>query len=477
MIPEDFRKILRSILQNNSFELGTTYNSCVKNSGINRSLSLIISIILPLTCLAQYEKETSLDSHDSSVVIEKVYLQTDRDYYAQGEDIWFKAYLVEDPDLYLSYNSMNLHVELISSEFEIIDSRIIRIDGGLGKGDFRLSDSLKPGTYIIRAYTNYMRNFSDMQSFEKTLMIFSSSDKGTERSDSVIRHSITYNVNFFPEGGSMVNNVTCNISFKATDEAGKGCHVSGDVYASSGEHVASFQTTHKGMGRFYMRPTDGLSYYALIKTLDGKTIIKDLPQSFANGFTLNVSDYQENGPLIIIRTNPATLASLTDQVHFIKVSSHKRVVSTLGFSINNSLSTSFRLPLDDLPEGIVQLTLINSDGLPLCERMIFHSKENLKLNVSTDKPIYKKREKVSVKLSLISDSLINDNTFLSMSAVETTFLNNNSWSNPTISSWFLLKSDIRGTVEDPAYYFDPDNPDRIKNLDLLLCIQGWRDFK
>ena len=48
--------------QNNSFELGTTYNSCVKNSGMNRSLSLIISIILPLTCLAQYEKETSLDS-------------------------------------------------------------------------------------------------------------------------------------------------------------------------------------------------------------------------------------------------------------------------------------------------------------------------------------------------------------------------------------------------------------------------------
>jgi hypothetical protein len=96
--------------------------------------------------------------------------------------------------------------------------------------------------------------------------------------------------------------------------------------------------------------------------------------------------------------------------------------------------------------------------------------------VTTDKPVYKKREKVSVELSLKSDSVINNNTFLSMSAVETSFLNSRSF-NPTISSWFLLESDIRGPVEDPAYYFDPDNADRIKNLDLLLCTQGWRDFK
>ena len=229
------------------------------------------------------------------------------------------------------------------------------------------------------------------------------------------------------------------------------------------------------MGRFGLRPADGLSYYALIKTPDGKTIRKDLPQVFSSGFILNVSDYQNNKPLITIRTNPSTLESLTDQVHFINVSSRKRVFSTLGFNINNSLTTSFTL-FDDLPEGIIQLTMINSDGLPLCERLIFNSKKNLRLEMSTDKPVYRTREKVSVNLSLKSDSVINDRTFLSMSAAETSFLTNNR-TNPTISSWFLLESDIRGTVEDPAYYFDPDNPDRISNLDLLLCTQGWRDFK
>jgi hypothetical protein len=32
-------------------------------------------------------------------------------------------------------------------------------------------------------------------------------------------------------------------------------------------------------------------------------------------------------------------------------------------------------------------------------------------------------------------------------------------------------------VEEPSYYFDPSNPDRLEDLDLLLLTQGWRDFK
>ncbi|MBI5010927.1 MAG: TonB-dependent receptor plug domain-containing protein, partial [Bacteroidia bacterium] len=321
-----------------------------------------------------------------------------------------------------------------------------------------------------------MRNLTDIQIFEKILMIFRSSAVENRITDSVKPCNPSFDVKFFPEGGSLVSSITCSVAFKATDETGKGCNVSGDVFASTGRHIASFQTAHKGMGRFYFRPVDGLSYYAVIKTPDGKTIRKDLPQSSSKGFTLNVSDYLENGPLITIRTNQATLETLADQVHFITVTAHKRVVSTLGFSIN-SISTSFRLPLDDLSDGIVQLTLINSDELPLCERLIFHNRNKVKIEVRTDKSVYNKRSVVNVGLTLKGDSIEQDNAFLSMSAAEAGFLNSDNKLNSNISSWFLLESDIRGIIEDPAQYFDPGNPDRTRNLDLLLCTHGWRDFK
>ncbi|HEX7493416.1 MAG TPA: MG2 domain-containing protein, partial [Bacteroidales bacterium] len=91
--------------------------------------------------------------------LEKVYLHIDRETYYPGDDIWFKAYLVDASDRSLSNISKNLHVEIISPSSQIFDSRIVKIDEGLGKGDFVVPENLISGKYSIRAYTNYMRNF------------------------------------------------------------------------------------------------------------------------------------------------------------------------------------------------------------------------------------------------------------------------------------------------------------------------------
>ncbi len=81
-----------------------------------------------------------------------------------------------------------------------------------------------------------------------------------------------------------------------------------------------------------------------------------------------------------------------------------------------------------------------------------------------------------IKISLSGDSIIEREGNFSLAAVNETFTNNTSQYPRNISSWFLLESDIRGSVEEPSYYFDPSNPDRLKNMDLLLLTQGWRDF-
>ncbi|TAL67642.1 MAG: hypothetical protein EPN88_07425, partial [Bacteroidetes bacterium] len=60
--------------------------------------------------------------------------------------------------------------------------------------------------------------------------------------------------------------------------------------------------------------------------------------------------------------------------------------------------------------------------------------------------------------------------------VDNNLIDNSSQFPRTISSWFLLESDVLGLVEDPSYYFDPSNPDRFRDMDLLLRTQGWRDF-
>lgn len=142
---------------------------------------IIFKLLLLFTILGNSIADNSISDQeqnalaDSVQIIEKVYLHTDRNYYYPGDDIWFKAYLIDAYDRSLSPHSLNLHVELISPSSEIISERIIRLDGGLGNGDFQLPTDIISGKYRLRAYTNYMRNFNDQLFFNKEINIISSS--------------------------------------------------------------------------------------------------------------------------------------------------------------------------------------------------------------------------------------------------------------------------------------------------------------
>ena len=416
-------------------------------------------------------------SNDSLNIVEKVYLHIDRDSYYPGDDIWFKAYLIDASDRLLSSHSSNLHVELISPTLKIIDNRIIRLDKGLGNGDFHLAEKLQSGRYRLRAYTNYMQNFGDQLFFNKDITVINSSDAIKEFSDSANYNRNKPELSFFPEGGSLVDNVTSLVAFKAVDDHGYGYYVSGEIYSSSGEMITAFKSTHKGMGTFSLTPVTGLRYYAVIKNRTGDLTRYDIAKSFSTGVVLSVSKNRAGKILLIFNTNPETLPLIMDRDLSLGVSAHNIAFKTYSFRMK-SLNSFFNLPADDLPDGIVMLTLSGADNIPLCERMVYiQNNEEVKVKVETKKSEYSKRDSVSVKISLMVNSTIPQDAFLSLSATDNFFTDNSSGFPSTISSWFLLESDVRGPVEEPSYYFDPSNPDRLKDLDLLLLTQGWRDFE
>ncbi|MDR0605284.1 MAG: hypothetical protein LBG80_13360, partial [Bacteroidales bacterium] len=76
-------------------------------------------------------------------VFEKVYLHLDRHYYLSGDDIWFKAYLVDAQTNELSpKSSRTLYVELISPESKILMRRVLFVDtDGCAIGDFRIKNT------------------------------------------------------------------------------------------------------------------------------------------------------------------------------------------------------------------------------------------------------------------------------------------------------------------------------------------------
>lgn len=417
----------------------------------------------------------SPETTGQSKPIEKVYLHTDRDYYNQGDSLWFQAYLVDGWDHNPTDNSGNLHVELISPGAEVVGYKVIKLDNGLGNGDFIIPVNLNSGIYILRAYTNYMRNYADPQFFHKEISIISSEDKASSLFESSPDDGLEFDIGFYPESGSLICNVGSKVAFKALKSSGEGCDVHGEIFSEAGNLICTFKSTHLGMGTFCLTPLPGRTYYATVINSMGDTIIRKLPEAFEKGFTLSTRINNLNQDIISIRTNKETLKNYTDRKLLVTVSSHGKVLHSQPFKVRSE-SDSLKLPLHSLPDGIVSITLYYPFDKPLCERLIFIENGDIpEMNLITDKSIYKQRDSVKIGLSVQSDA--DEEVYLSLSVTDSIFRHSPSQFTTNISSWFLLESDIRGQVENPSYYFDYSNPDRLFDLDLLLLTQGWRDFE
>ncbi|MES2417928.1 MAG: TonB-dependent receptor plug domain-containing protein [Bacteroidota bacterium] len=102
---------------------------------------------------------------------EKVHLHLDKPYYAIGDDIWFKAYVIDSRTSEPTNISKVLYVELINEQDSLKTQLKLPMQSGITWGDFKLPDSLSEGNYRIRAYTQWMRNAGPQFFFDKTIKI------------------------------------------------------------------------------------------------------------------------------------------------------------------------------------------------------------------------------------------------------------------------------------------------------------------
>lgn len=91
---------------------------------------------------------------------EKLFIQFDKPYYAAGDTLWFKSWQVRSSDHHASA-SIKLYVDILNDSSRVIHSMVVPVQNGLAQGDITLSPDLESGTYTMRAYTNWMRNFGE----------------------------------------------------------------------------------------------------------------------------------------------------------------------------------------------------------------------------------------------------------------------------------------------------------------------------
>lgn len=279
-----------------------------------------------------------------------------------------------------------------------------------------------------------------------------------------------FDVKFFPEGGALLSIPHQNVAFKAQGADGFSKEVEGFLFNSKGDTLTNFRSEHNGMGIFTMNPVDNETYYVTVRTNDSITKRFDLPAIEPKGISIAMSHYKQEIRYEIQKTEATEwpqklflLAHTRGKLAILQPINPKR---TFG-KMNDRLFT----------EGITHFMLIDEQGNALSERLIFvpDHKPN-QWQITADQPTYGKREKVSLQIAA-KDNEGNpvEGTF-SVSITDRKSIQPDSLADNILSN-LLLTSDLKGYVEDPAYYFLNQDARTLRSIDYLMMTHGWRRHK
>ena len=503
-----------------------------------------------------------MEAYNKKNVQEKVYLHLDKPYYAIGDDIWFKAYVVNTLDGSPSNISNIMYVDLINEADSIKKQLLLHLSGGITWGDFKLTDSLSEGNYRIRAYTQYMRNAGPEFIFDKTIKIGNAwankvftnasytytTENNAQKVSTVLKftdkkgepyvnHEVNYvvelnlrnvakgklttntegevnfgfvnptanigesgkitavlslpnkqkvkkvipvtatsnniSVQFFPEGGNLVNSLPIKIGVKALNSRGLGKDVSGTIVDQNGNEVTKFSSSYLGMGNFILNPQPEKNYTAIIKHEDGSEQKVSLPKPQPVGYVLSANNVDNDK----VQVKVLLSQELVGEGELKLVAQHNGSVYAMAKIKTDKQIATLNIPKKDIPSGILQLTLFNNANNPVAERLVFvrNAEQTINLQLNSAKQAYKPREKVNIDFDAKVAGKATMGSF-SVSVTNNSVVKPDPENESNILSTLLLTSDLPGYIEKPNHYFLNDDQTTQEQLDNLLLTQGWRRF-
>jgi len=411
------------------------------------------------------------DVYRKQVLQEKLFVHTDKSVYLTGEILWFKIYEV-DAFFHMPFAiSAVAYVELLDKNDKPLLQAKLALNKGDGNGSFDLPVMLNSGNYKLRAYTNWMKNFSPDYFFEKTVMIINT-QKITDSDQPP--QTLQRHIDFFPEGGNLVNSLRSKVAFRVTDQYGKGMDCEGILMDNNGDSITSFRSLKFGIGNFSFTPVDRHTYKAVIRFAGGIQIEKELPQAYDKGFVMRL-ERKDSGHLEITVRQAKDSPANSSQLIYLFAHTRESIKWAGTKTVRNGKAV-FLVDISKLGDGISQLTIFDDNRKPVCERLYFICpKKGLQLVVKKSDSIYDCRKKI--KLNIFSEDRSGNPRQADLSLAVYRLDSLQSPDGVNIDNYLWLTSDLTGRIESPDYYFNNTEPETIEASDNLMLTHGWRRFR
>ena len=442
---------------------------------------------------------TRLERFGQFIPQEKVYLHMDNTCYFLGDTIWFAAYTRQTNNGRPSNISRILYVELYNQDGYMMERQLIEMKDGRGHGNFVLSPSyFYGGYYELRAYTRWQLNWGRFEhkhsrvvkdwfvNKEKEAQYYRDYDKLYSRVFPVydepekpgvfdrnmtlrpLRRYFRKDMNkrslqlmFYPEGGQLVESLPCRMAFEASYSDGE--WLEGVLHLGPDSAV----TVHRGRGTIIHTPSAKMPQRVSFTTTRGEEVTAQLPKAEKSGVALQMKQEDDTWDIHIDATTDMPIDDMAVTVM------HEGVLQKRY--LLQGQHTSLSIPATELPAGVNQLTVFDSDGRVWADRLFFVRNANpptTELAVQGIKEEYEPFELVAIDVQTPRQTA---GAHLSM-AVRDRDNQEYLYDSGNIMTEMLLASEIKGFVPQPEWYFEADDKLHREGLDLLMMTQGWRRF-
>lgn len=434
-----------------------------------------------------------LTAFGRTVPQEKVYVHMDNTCYFQGDTIWFSAYTMQTDTDRPSDVSGVLYVELLNDDGYLVERKLVEMSEGRGNGFFALNHQIQySGFYELRAYTRWQLNWGEHEHKHPESFGLMFRDKAMEREyfrdydklysrvfpvydrplapgdytrDMTLRvmrreyksspEKPELKLSLFPEGGNLVAGVENRVAFEATMSDGQQV----DGYLTVGNQTA--ETVSRGRGMFRVVPESERQEEVTFVATNGERVASVLPKPEEEGVAIQVRQQEDS---IFVETHIVGL----DAERLALTVMHEGKVEAF-----HALAEGQTLSIADLSAGIHQVTAFDVDGHVFADRLFFVVRPELSkptLVVTGLKGEYRPYEKVEMKLKGSADEACVSVAVRDVSQADPLFDNGN------IMTEMLLSSEVKGFIPNPAWFFEKDDEEHRRALDLLMMTQGWRRF-
>jgi hypothetical protein len=412
--------------------------------------------------------KASLISYYKKYPQEKVFVHINQQVYNSGETLWYKVYAVA----YGKPTALSriIYVRLADTAGNVIVQNKLPLTDGKAYGNIDIGQKVKTGWYRLSAFTSWMMNFEPEAYYRQKIYILNPGDSVSAVAPKETIKKI-YHINFYPEGGDIIDGNLVKIAFKAYNDDGLPARVDGIIKDNTNKTLARLTTVHDGMGEFTIEAIGGSSYSAMVQFPDGSQQQIKLPQIKSNGIYLHATQTTDKIELKLSFSGPkekfegSTLAAFQN---------NGRVI-TYPLKLTKGVNL-FELQKADFLTGILRLTVFDHDGLPQSERILFINKHDLQSSaLKMDSVSFSPKGLNSFSATLKDEAGMPVNGNFSVAVTDGDAFGKDE-EGQNIFSALLLSPELKGEIHDPGYYFKNESDSLGQQLDLVMLTNGWRHF-